>query len=90
MLQGQKHVAPSQNRTHCSLLIQLANHYTSWGVQNVVLYPEKFKEYSYQNFYPKSNITHFRLTVNILFQVKAATGEEVSAENLGGADLHCG
>ena len=22
-------------------------------------------------------------------QVKAATGEEVSAENLGGADLHC-
>ena len=24
-----------------------------------------------------------------LFQVKAATGEEVSAEQLGGADLHC-
>ena len=25
-----------------------------------------------------------------LSQVKAATGEEVSAEDLGGADLHCG
>ena len=25
----------------------------------------------------------------MIFQVKAATGEEVSAEDLGGADLHC-
>lgn len=25
----------------------------------------------------------------LFFQVKAATGEEVSAEDLGGADLHC-
>ena len=25
----------------------------------------------------------------MIFQVQAATGEEVSAEDLGGADLHC-
>ena len=25
----------------------------------------------------------------LCLQVKAATGEEVSAEDLGGADLHC-
>lgn len=27
--------------------------------------------------------------VSFCLQVKAATGEEVSAEDLGGADLHC-
>ena len=27
--------------------------------------------------------------MKVTFQVKAATGEEVSAEDLGGADLHC-
>ena len=35
---------------------------------------------------------HFSVIVVIIpcdFQVKAATGEEVSAEDLGGADLHC-
>lgn len=30
------------------------------------------------------------MTKYISKQVKAATGEEVSAEDLGGADLHCG
>lgn len=28
-------------------------------------------------------------SVGLCLQVKAATGEEVSAEDLGGADLHC-
>ena len=27
--------------------------------------------------------------MSLCLQVKAATGEEVSAEDLGGADLHC-
>lgn len=27
--------------------------------------------------------------MSLYLQVKAATGEEVSAEDLGGADLHC-
>lgn len=30
-----------------------------------------------------------RVSVALCLQVKAATGEEVSAEDLGGADLHC-
>lgn len=30
-----------------------------------------------------------RVSVPLCLQVKAATGEEVSAEDLGGADLHC-
>lgn len=30
-----------------------------------------------------------RVSVPLCSQVKAATGEEVSAEDLGGADLHC-
>lgn len=29
------------------------------------------------------------LRLFVCLQVKAATGEEVSAEDLGGADLHC-
>lgn len=36
--------------------------------------------------YPQTN-NYFIFGFN---QVKAATGEEVSAEDLGGADLHCG
>jgi len=35
------------------------------------------------------NITYFTVVVKMKCQVKAATGEEVSAEELGGADLHC-
>lgn len=30
-----------------------------------------------------------RVSVLLYLKVKAATGEEVSAEDLGGADLHC-
>lgn len=30
-----------------------------------------------------------RISALLYLQVKAATGEEVSAEDLGGADLHC-
>lgn len=30
-----------------------------------------------------------KVSVRLYLQVKAATGEEVSAEDLGGADLHC-
>ena len=41
------------------------------------------------------NIKAYHTTVKLLFlpviiaKVKAATGEEVSNEDLGGADLHC-
>ena len=40
----------------------------------------------YDNMY--FAIKHFSCFLSLI-QVQAATGEEVSAEDLGGADLHC-
>lgn len=37
----------------------------------------------------KPKVVNAALRLIVCLQVKAATGEEVSAEDLGGADLHC-